>query len=169
MGKITKREKVNLDNIKKDILGMSGNLLIATNSEWMSDYIVIYSIPSSVIRSDDDLVYNLFGRTATNHAAKNDKQCINILNWYYKKYLLEYVINVNELEKIALEKNVNFGFAMEDFLVNTGDFKHGSQKQDKRKIDLISTKNGKLYQLKTSVVKPGNHGSAGTTNGRITK
>ena len=156
-------------DIKKNILGMSGNLLIATNSQWKSPYVVVYSIPSAVLKADADLDFNVFGRVSPQHAVKNDKQCINILSRFYKSYLTEYVISVSDLEKIALENNTNLGKAMEIFLVKTGDFKFGTKKQDNRKIDLISTKTGKLYQLKTSVVKDGSHGSAGTTNGRATK
>ena len=156
-------------DIKANILGFSGNLLVATNSAWKSPYVVVYTISSKDFKADADIGYNVFGRVCANTAFKADKQCINTLARFYSEYLTEYVISVSDLEKIALENNTNLGKAMEIFLVNTGDFKFGSKKQDNRKIDLISTKTGKLYQLKTSVVKAGSHGSAGTTNGRATK
>lgn len=152
------------DGIKSNILGMAGNLLIATNSEWLSNYIVVYAFATKELFKDKDIKHNLFGRVATNNGFKADKPCINTLSKYYAHKTIDFVISINELEKIASENNCNFGVAMEIALVNSGLFKHGTNKQDKRKIDLISTKTNKLYQLKTSIVKPNSHGSAGTTN-----
>lgn len=152
------------DGIKGNILGMAGNLLIAINSDWLSDYVVVYAFATKELYRDDDVKYNLFGRVATNNAFKADKHCINTLSKYYAHKTIDFVISIAELEKIASTNNCNFGVAMEIALVNSGLFKHGTNKQDKRKIDLISTETNKLYQLKTSVVKPNSHGSAGTTN-----
>lgn len=152
------------DGIKNNILGMAGNLLIATNSEWNSDYIVVYAFATKELYNDNNVKFNLFGRVATNNAFKADKPCINTLSRFYAYKTIDFVISIAELEKIANANNCNFGVAMEIALVNSGLFKHGTTKQDKRKIDLISTKTNKLYQLKTSIVKPNSHGSAGTTN-----
>lgn len=152
------------DGIKGNILGMAGNLLIATNSNWLSDYVVVYAFATKELYKDEDVKYNLFGRVATNNAFKADKHCINTLSKYYAHKTIDFVISIAELEKIASANNCNFGVAMEIALVKSGMFKKASAKYDRKGVDLIGVNDRKLYQLKTSIVKPNSHGSAGTTN-----
>ena len=162
---MTKRNNnYNNESIKSNVLGMAGNLAIATNAGWNSEYVVVYTIPNKDWKSDDDFKNLVFGRVSTNNAFKADKLAVVNLSKYYSDYLIDFVISLEELEGIAKENNTNLGIAMEIALVKAGLFRKASPKQDKRGIDLICAKTGKLYQLKTSVVKAGSHGSAGVTN-----
>lgn len=161
----------NYDNnsIKTNIFGFSGNLLIGVNAFWSSNIVVVYSFSTADIKSDDDVKHLLFGRVCTNNAFKADKACINNLSRFYSEKLIDFVTTIEELDKVCDECNCNYGIALEKLLVKSGLFKHGTKKQDNKGIDLIGSTNRKLYQLKTSVVKTGSHGSAGTTNKKAHK
>lgn len=150
--------------IKANILGFSGGLLLATNSVFKSDTVVVYKFTSKDIKTDSDLQYILFGRECSNNAIKIDKMACNTLATYYKAHLIDFVTTVEQVEKVATENNCNYGFALEIMLVNSGLYRKATNKQDRNGIDLIEIATNKLFQLKTSIFKPNSKGSAGTTN-----
>jgi hypothetical protein len=152
------------DGIKGNIYGLASTLLVVTNSTWKSDYITVYAIPYKDLKSDNNLKSMLFGRTCSKNALKADKMCIINLNRFYSNYLIDFITTVDKLQEIATKNNCNMGFAAEIALVNSGLFKKASAKYDRKCVDLIGTKDNKLYQVKCSIVKPNSKGSAGTTN-----
>lgn len=154
----------NNEDIKSNIFGLASTLLVATNANWNSNYIVVYSMPFKVVKTDEDFKSLVFGRVCVDNAFKADKACIVNLSRFYSDRLIDFVISIDELENIASKHNCNFGVAMEIALVNSGLYKKASAKYDRKGVDLIGATNRKLYQLKTSVVKTGSHGSAGVTN-----
>jgi hypothetical protein len=157
------------NGIKANIYGLASTLLVATNANWNSDYIVVYAMPFKTAKADEDFKSLVFGRVCVDNAFKADKACIVNLNRFYSNKLIDFVISIDKLESIANEHNCNFGYAMEIALVQSGMFKKASAKYDRKGVDLIGTNDRKLYQLKTSVVKPNSHGSAGTTNKKAHK
>lgn len=152
------------ESIHGNIYGLASTLLIAVNANWHSDYIVVYAIPYKALKADENLKSMLFGRECTNNAFKADKMCIINLNRFYSNYLIDFVTTTDKLQEIATKNNCNLGYSMEIALENSGLFKKASEKYDKKCVDLIGTKNNKLYQVKCSIVKPNSHGSAGVTN-----
>ena len=66
----------NNESIKNNVLGMAGNLAIATNAGWNSEYVVVYTIPNKDWKSDDDFKNLVFGRVSTNNAFKADKLAV---------------------------------------------------------------------------------------------
>lgn len=164
-----RNDNYNNESIHNNIYGLASTLLLVTNSTWKSDYITVYAIPYKDLKSDENLKSMLFGRVCTQNALKADKMCIINLNRFYSNYIIDFVTTVNKLEEIATKNNCNFGFAAEIALINTGLFKKASAKYDRKCVDLIGTKDKKLYQVKCSIVKPNSHGSAGTTNKKAHK
>ena len=152
------------NGIKANIYGLASTLLVATNSNWNSNYVVVYSMPFKTAKADEDFKSLVFGRVCVDNAFKADKACIVNLNRFYTDKLIDFVISIDELESIATKHNCNLGYAMEIALVKSGMFKKASAKYDRKGVDLIGTKDKKLYQVKCSIVKPNSHGSAGTTN-----
>lgn len=162
---MTKRNNnYNNNSIKANIYGLASTLLVVTNSNWNSNYIVVYAMPFKVAKVDEDFKSLVFGRECSNNAFKADKACITNLNRFYSDYLIDFAISIDELEQIAKANNCNLGYAAEIALVNSGLFKKASAKYDRKCVDLIGTKNNKLYQVKASIVKSNSHGSAGVTN-----
>lgn len=157
------------DSIHANIYGLASTLLIATNSTWKSDFVVVYAIPYKALKSDSNLKSMLFGRECTQNAFKADKMCITNLNRFYSNYLIDFVTTIDKLEEIATTNNYNLGYAIEKALVNSGLFKKASAKYDRKCVDLIGVNDNKLYQVKCSIVKPNSHGSAGTTNKKAHK
>lgn len=157
------------ESIHGNIYGLASTLLVVTNSNWHSDYITVYAIPYKALKADENLKSMLFGRECTNNAFKADKMCIVNLSRFYSNYLIDFVTTVDKLQEIAMENNCNLGYAIEKALVNSGLFKKASAKYDRKSVDLIGTKDKKLYQVKCSIVKPNSHGSAGTTNKKAHK
>lgn len=159
-----RNDNFNADAIKANIYGLASTLLVVTNTIWKSDVVVAYRFVRTETKNDNNLNSNLFGRVCTDNAFKADKQCINVLDRFYKSYAIDFVITVQELETIAQEHNCNLGYAAEIALVNSGLYKKASAKYDRKGVDLIEKATNKLVQVKCSVVKPNSHGSAGTTN-----
>jgi hypothetical protein len=151
-----------------EIKGKSSILGIVTNTFFGSENVVAYFIPFKVINTDYALKWALFGRKASKNALKLDKYAIEVLSQYFGKYMthqatgLYYFGSVYDFDP----KNKNSGKSAESQVANILNGKLTSAKMDNvYKVDIIA----KSYiQLKTSIVFPGNHGSAGTTNGRAT-
>jgi hypothetical protein len=152
------------DGIKGNIYGLASTLLLVTNAHWRSDYIVVYSMPFKTVKADEDFKSLVFGRVCVDNAFKADKACIVNLNRFYSDRLIDFAISIDELESIAKVNNCNLGYAAEIALVKSGLFKKASAKYDRKGVDLIGVNDRKLYQVKTSIVKPNSHGSAGVTN-----
>lgn len=159
-----RNDNYNNNSIKANIYGLASTLLIATNANWNSDYIVVYAMPFKTAKVDENFKSLVFGRVCVDNAFKADKTCIINLNRFYSDRLIDFVISIDELESIAKANNCNFGYAMEIALVKSGMFRKASAKYDRKGVDLIGVNDRKLYQLKTSIVKPNSHGSAGVTN-----
>lgn len=159
----TKRIDVNYESVKTEILKQSGSLIVVTNANFKSDYIVAYRFDSKTLKNDADLLYALFGRVSTENALKIDKYACNTLEKSYTKYLIDFVSTIDEFERISQNDNINYGYVAEKLLTENG-YKKTSDKQDKNGIDVISLKDNTRSQVKCSIVKPNSHGSAGTTN-----
>lgn len=157
------------DGYKNNIAKQAGGLIVLTNADFHSDYIVAYKFANAEIKTDNDLFALLFGRACTDNAFKADKMCINNLNRFYTEKLIDFLSTVDVFEKIAQEDNTNFGFVAEKLLCATGLYKKASNKQDKNGIDVIEIATNKRFQVKCSIVKPNSHGSAGTTNRKAHK
>jgi hypothetical protein len=157
------------ESIHGNIYGLASTLLIVVNSNWKSDFVVIYAIPYKALKAGESLKSMLFGRECTNNAFKADKMCIINLNRFYSNYLIDFVTTTDKLQEIATKNNCNLGYAAEIALENSGFFKKASAKYDRKCVYLIGTKDNKLYQVKCSIVKSNSHGSAGTTNKRAHK
>lgn len=164
----TKRIDVNYESVKTEILKQSGSLIVVTNANFKSDYIVAYRFDSKTLKNDADLLYALFGRVSTENALKIDKYACNTLEKSYTKYLIDFVSTVDEFERISQNDNINYGYVAEKLLTENG-YKKASDKQDKNGIDVISLKDNTRSQVKCSIVKPNSHGSAGTTNKKAHK
>lgn len=164
-----RNENYSNESIHGNIYGLASTLLVVTNSNWKSDFVTVYAIPYKDLKSDNNLKSMLFGRECTQNAFKADKMCIINLNRFYSNYLIDFVTTVDKLQEIATENNCNLGYAIEKALVNSGLFTKASAKYDRKCVDLIGTKDKKLYQVKCSIVKPNSHGSAGTTNKKAHK
>lgn len=164
----TKRIEVNYECVKTEILKQSGSLIVVTNANFKSDYIVAYRFDSKTLKNDADLLFALFGRVSTENALKIDKYACNTLAKSYTKFLIDFVSTVDEFEKISQDNNINYGYVAERLLTANG-YKKASDKQDKNGIDIISLKDNTRSQVKCSIVKPNNHGSAGTTNKKAHK
>lgn len=159
----TKRIDVVFERVKAEILKQSGSLIVVTNSNFKSDYVVAYRFDSKTLKSDADLCYILFGRVSTENALKIDKYACNGLAKDYTKYLIDFVSTVYEFERISQNDNINYGYVAEKLLTENG-YKKASDKQDKNGIDVISLKDNTRSQIKCSIIKPDSHGSAGVTN-----
>lgn len=159
----TKRIDVDFERVKAEILKQSGSLIVVTNSNFKSDYVVAYRFTSKELKNDADLRYILFGRVSTENALKIDKYACNGLAKDYTKNLIDFVSTVNVFETIAQENNINYGYVAEKLLTENG-YKKASNKQDKNGIDVINLKDNTRSQVKCSIIKPDSHGSAGTTN-----
>lgn len=159
-----RNDNYNNNSIKGNIYGLASTLLLVVNANWNSNYVVAYAMPFKDTKTDNDFKSLVFGRVCVDNAFKADKMCIVNLNRFYADRLIDFVITIEELEKIAKDNNCNLGYAAEIALVKSGMFKKASAKYDRKGVDLIGTKNNKLYQVKTSIVKPNSHGSAGVTN-----
>lgn len=164
----TKRIDVNFESVKAEILKQSGSLIVVTNMNFKSDYIVAYRFDSKTLKNDADLLYALFGRVSTENALKIDKYACNTLAKSYTKYLIDFVSTVDEFEQISQSNNINYGYVAEKLLTENG-YKKASNKQDKNGIDVISLKDNTRSQVKCSIIKPNSHGSAGTTNKKAHK
>lgn len=148
--------------------GKSSILGIVTNTSWNSENVTAYFIPFKVINEDYALKWALFGRKASKNALKLDKYSIEVLSQHFGKYMvhqptgLYYFGSVYDFDP----KVKNSGKSAESQVANILNGKLASAKMDNvYKVDIIA----KSYiQLKTSIVFPDNHGSAGTTNGRAT-
>lgn len=151
-----------------EIKGKSSILGIVTNTFWNSENVVAYFIPFKVINSDYALKWALFGRKSSKNALKLDKYAIEVLNKYFGAYMvhqptgLYYYGSVYDFDP----KIKNSGKSAERQVADTLNGKLTSAIMDNDyKVDIVA----KSYiQLKTSIVFPENHGSAGTTNGRAT-
>jgi hypothetical protein len=154
-----------------DITGIKGRssiLGIVTNTFWGSESVTAYFIPFKVINEDYALKWALFGRKASKNALKLDKYGMEVLSQYFGKYMtheptgLYYFGSVYDFDP----KVKNSGKSAEKQVADILNGKLASTKMDSvYKVDIIA----KSYiQLKTSIVFPDNHGSAGTTNGRAT-
>ena len=161
----TKRIDVDFERVKSEILKQSGSLIVITNSNFKSDYVVAYRFTSKELKIDADLRYILFGRISTENALKIDKYACNGLAKDYTKNLIDFVSTVDVFEKIATDNNINFGLVAEKLLTTNG-FKKATTKQDKNGIDVISLRDNTRSQVKCSIVKPNSHGSAGVTNNK---
>lgn len=159
----TKRIDVNFESVKTEILKQSGSLIVITNANFKSDYVVAYRFDSKTLKNDADLLYALFGRVSTENALKIDKYACNTLEKSYTKYLIDFVSTVDEFEQISQSNNINYGYVAEKLLTENG-YKKASDKQDKNGIDVISLKDSTRSQVKCSIIKPNSHGSAGVTN-----
>lgn len=159
----TKRIDVDFERVKTEILKQSGSLIVVTNSNFKSNYVVAYRFTSKELKADADLRFILFGRVSTENALKIDKYACNGLSKDYTKNLIDFVSTVNVFETIAQENNINYGYVAEKLLTENG-YKKASNKQDKNGIDVINLKDNTRSQVKCSIVKPNSHGSAGTTN-----
>jgi hypothetical protein len=148
--------------------GKSSILGIVTNTFWGSESVAAYFIPFKVINEDYALKWALFGRKASKNALKLDKYGIEVLSQYFSKYMtheptgLYYFGSVYDFDP----KVKNSGKSAEKQVANILNGKLASAKMDTiYKVDIVA----KSYiQLKTSIVFPDNHGSAGTTNGKAT-
>ena len=159
----TKRIDVDFERVKAEILKQSGSLIVVTNENFKSDYVVAYRFDSKTLKNDADLRFALFGRVSTENALKIDKYACNTLAKSYTKYLIDFVSTVNVFETIAQENSINYGYVAEKLLTGNG-YKKASTKQDRNGIDVINLKDNTRSQVKCSIVKPNSHGSAGTTN-----
>lgn len=149
-----------------EIKGKSSILGIVTNTYWNSENVVAYFIPFKVLNADYALKWTLFGRKCSGHALKLDKYAIEVLAKYFSKYMvhektgLYYFGSVYDFNP----KIVNSGKSAERQVADVLNGRLTSQKMDNcYKVDIVA----KSYiQLKTSIVFPESHGSAGTTNGK---
>ena len=58
------------DGIKGNIYGLASTLLLVTNSNWRSDYIVVYAMPFKTAKVDEDFKSLVFGRVCVDNAFK---------------------------------------------------------------------------------------------------
>lgn len=163
-----KRVPYGIDIDITGIKGKSSILGIVTNTFWNSENVAAYFIPFKVINEDYALKWALFGRKASKNALKLDKYGIEVLSQHFSKYMIHkptglyYYGSVYDFDP----KVKNSGKSAESQVANILNGKLASAKMDNvYKVDIVA----KSYiQLKTSIVFPENHGSAGTTNGRAT-
>lgn len=149
-----------------EIKGKSSILGIVTNTYWGSENVVAYFLPFKLLESDYGLKWALFGRKCSGQALKLDKYAIELLSQRFGAYMthektgLYYFGSVYDFNP----KIVNSGKFAERQVADVLNGKLTSQKMDNcYKVDIVA----KSYiQLKTSIVFPESHGSAGTTNGK---
>lgn len=148
------------------IKGKSSILGIVTNTYWNSENVACYFLPFKLLESDYGLKWALFGRKSSDNALKLDKYAIELLCQKFGAYMvhkptgLYYFGSVYDFEP----KVKNSGKSAEYQVADVLNGKLASEKMDGiYKVDIVA----KSYiQLKTSISFPGNHGSAGTTNGK---
>ena len=161
----TKRTEVTA-NSTKNVSGFSSILALFANIGHDSETIGCYEIPFSEIRENSDLRYMLFGREASNHAIRLDKDAANYLQAEYGHFLnLDIFMSRAEWESRTIKVGINGGYFAEDVYVEKVGGVKGSVKQDNnQKIDVIRIDN-KRIQVKSSIAYTNNHGSYTTTNG----
>lgn len=155
-------DKIDLSTIK----GKSSILGIVTNTYWNSENVTCYFIPFKLLESDYALKWALFGRKCSDNALKLDKYAVELLCQKFGAYMvhkptgLYYFGSVYDFNP----KMKNSGKSAEYQVADVLNGKLASEKMDNvYKVDIVA----KSYiQLKTSIVFPDNHGSAGTTNGK---
>lgn len=149
-----------------EIKGKSSILGIVTNTYWGSESLTCYFIPFRDLNADYALKWALFGRKCSGQALKLDKYAIEVLAKYCGKYQIHEKTNLYYFGSVYDfdPKAENSGKSAEVIIADILNGKLTSQKMDNdMKVDIVA----KSYiQLKTSIVFPGNHGSAGTTNGK---
>lgn len=149
-----------------EIKGKSSILGVVTNTYWGSENVACYFLPFKLLELDYGLKWALFGRKCSNNALKLDKYAVELLCQKFGAYMIHertglyYFGSVYDFNP----KVINSGKSAERQVADVLNGKLASQKMDNAyKVDIVA----KSYiQLKTSICFPGNHGSAGTTNGK---
>lgn len=161
--------QVNAKDIRK-VFGKSSLLWIITNSYHnvgnVSDYANIYQFTKKDFENDSDLCAILYGRTNSQGVFKSTKIVTNVLANHYFNHAIE-CISIADLQEYASENGYNnLGIAIEYYLIDKFNGKHGSQKQDKQlKQDILIR--GHYIQVKCSLATETTKLSYSTTNDKI--
>ena len=164
-----KFEKVNVNDIKK-IFGKSSILWLIVNSYHdignTSPYANIYEFKKKDFEKNPDLASLIYGRTNSKGVFKSCKIVTNSLANNFIEYAID-CISIGDLQEYAVKNGYNnLGIAVEYYLIDKFNGKHGTQKQDKKlKQDVLI--NNHFIQIKCSLATDKTSLSYSTTNDRI--
>ena len=152
-----------------DVMGKSSELYIIINS--YDDYdsktdlktAIVYRFTKTELKKDMDLTALIFGRSNSFGVFKGSAVTAKTLNHRYINNAID-VIMIDDLQQYATTNNhSNLGIAVEYYLIDKFNGKHGTQKQDKElKQDCLI--NGHYVQIKCSLATENTKGSFSTTN-----
>ena len=161
--------QVKAEDIKK-IFGKSSRLWLVVNAYHdignVSEYANIYEFEKKDFEKDSDLCAILYGRVNSNGVFKSTKIVTNVLASKYINHAID-CISITDLQEYASENGYNnLGIAVEYYLMDKFNGKHGSQKQDKvLKQDILIK--GHYIQVKCSLATKTTKLSYSTTNDKI--
>lgn len=161
--------KVSSEDVKK-VFGKSSILWLITNSYHdvgkTSDYANIYQFTKKDFEKNPDLCALIYGRVNSKGVFKSCKVVTNSLANSFIKYAID-CISIADLQTYASDNGyTNLGVAVEYYLVEKFNGKHGTEKQDKLlKQDVLI--NGHFIQIKCSLATDKTNLSYSTTNDRI--
>lgn len=157
-----KFKEVSIDFIDK-VMGKSTKLWLVVNANHEDlETAIIYEFSKAELKKNTDLASFIFGRINSVGAFKSTKLVTNILATNYINHAID-VVNISDIQKIADNKGVNLGVAVEYLLADKFDGKHGTIKQDKElKQDIICRHS--TIQIKCSLQTATTKKSYSTTN-----
>lgn len=157
------------NSIIDKIMGKSTELTIVVNSfdtyenKVNLNVALIYKFTKKELKNNTDLASLIFGRTNSYGVFKATSKVCEILNKHYIDNVID-IIMIDDIKTYTQENNyTNMGIAIEYYLIDKFNAKHGTEKQDKvLKQDLLL--NGHYTQVKCSLATAETKGSFSTTN-----